>query len=66
MMGDRDGDRAEKTEQIASGRDQGAHYNTIDSKYLEKARILDGAIQDIGMGRYQWWVVQKVFFKNMI
>ncbi|KAG2005418.1 membrane transporter [Coprinopsis cinerea AmutBmut pab1-1] len=27
---------------------------TIDLRYLTKARILNDAIQDIGMGRYQW------------
>jgi len=29
---------------------------TIDSAYLFKAQVLNNAIQEIGMGRYQWWV----------
>jgi hypothetical protein len=31
---------------------------TIDAQYLAKARILNEAIQDVGMGRYQWCVKQ--------
>ena len=32
---------------------------TIDAGYLAKARVLNEAIQDVGMGRYQW-CVQKI------
>ena len=48
-----------------SGLDEPAHVHgvfdsvysedTIDSGYLAKARILNAAIQDVGMGRYQWY-----------
>lgn len=30
---------------------------TVDPVYLAKARILNAAIQEIGMGQYQWWVI---------
>jgi hypothetical protein len=59
---------AEKTNSIderASSSEEGIHAkhfdsvydeNTIDSSYLAKARVLNDAIQDIGMGKYQWCV----------
>ncbi|TRM60728.1 major facilitator superfamily domain-containing protein [Schizophyllum amplum] len=30
--------------------------DTIDPVYLAKAHLLNRALQDIGMGRYNWWV----------
>lgn len=32
--------------------------DTIDARYLAKAQILNEAMQEIGMGRYQWYVAQ--------
>ncbi|KAL7278526.1 hypothetical protein ACG7TL_007525 [Trametes sanguinea] len=29
---------------------------TVDPVYQAKARVLNAAIQDIGMGKYQWWL----------
>jgi len=31
--------------------------DTGDSVYQRKAHVLNGALQEIGMGRYQWYVV---------
>lgn len=30
--------------------------DAVDPIYQAKARILNDALQEIGMGRYQWWV----------
>jgi hypothetical protein len=35
--------------------------NALDPVYAAKARVLNKAIQDIGMGRYQWQVRREVF-----
>lgn len=32
------------------------HDSGIDPIYQAKARLLNDAFQDIGMGRYQWWL----------
>jgi hypothetical protein len=34
----------------------------VDPVYEAKARVLNKAIQDIGMGRYQWQVRARVFW----
>ena len=33
--------------------------DTLDGRYLAKARILNNAVQDIGMGKYQWCVASE-------
>jgi hypothetical protein len=35
--------------------------DTLDPVYAAKARVLNKAIQDIGMGRYQWQVSSNTF-----
>ena len=30
--------------------------NAVDPVYQAKARLLNAAFQEIGMGRYQWWL----------
>jgi hypothetical protein len=35
--------------------------DTLDGRYLAKARILNDAVQDIGMGKYQWCVTSELF-----
>jgi len=39
-----------------------AEIDIGDSVYLEKAHLLNGAIQDVGMGRYQRWLFVVVGF----
>jgi hypothetical protein len=36
----------------------------VDPVYEAKARVLNKAIQDIGMGRYQWQVRARVLFND--
>ncbi|KAH6894047.1 MFS general substrate transporter [Coprinopsis sp. MPI-PUGE-AT-0042] len=49
-------DRNSSSEEVIHGKHFESVYdeNTIDSSYLAKARVLNDAIQDIGMGKYQW------------
>uniref|UniRef100_A0A8H8CG40 Uncharacterized protein n=1 Tax=Psilocybe cubensis TaxID=181762 RepID=A0A8H8CG40_PSICU len=34
--------------------ESGSQLDTGDSEYVNKCRVVNGAIQDIGMGKYQW------------
>lgn len=41
---------------VRDGPDIVLDEDTLDPVYTAKARILNKAVQDIGMGRYQWQV----------
>jgi hypothetical protein len=54
-----DGKRTEVAEEVSTLQEAPAAVlgeGSLDPVYEAKARILNKAIQDIGMGRYQWQV----------
>ncbi len=46
--------RAEEKDMVTIGVDEDAAIDGVSPVYAAKARVLNRAIQEIGMGRYQW------------
>jgi hypothetical protein len=59
---EKDGNRAPEVLSLHDAPAAVLSEDTLDPVYAAKARVLNKAIQDIGMGRYQWQVSLKNTF----